>query len=113
MSWDDICHNYPDEWVLIARPNDARRADVLGGWVLAHSPDEAEVVLAMDLTPIFYDLALVHTDRELAATVAGTISTIEYLTWRPIFVDERTAEEVALSEQPPPPRPKRWWQFWR
>ena len=112
LSWNDICSHYPNQWVLIARPSDRRRIDVLGGWVLAHSTEEHEVVLAMDLTPIDYDLALVHTDMELAKTMADTVYTLEYLAWRPIFEDE--IECYDSSPTPPTHSVKRrWWQFWR
>lgn len=88
------------------------RVDTLGGWVLAHSTEEHEVVLAMDLAPIDYDLALVHTDPELAKATADCVYTLEYLAWRPVFEDEiEWCESVPIP--PTPSVTRRWWHFWR
>jgi len=108
LLWADICSRYPNEWVLIVRPDDSRRADVLGGWVLAHSPCEDDIVVAMDLAPIHHELVMVKTDPEMAKAMEDLVYTLDYLAWRPVFLDD----EPEL-ESPTVHTPKRWWQFWR
>jgi hypothetical protein len=115
LSWADICATYSGEFVLIARPNDERRADVLGGWVIAHSPHEHEVMVAMDLAPIELDLALVPADSDPkeARRTADVIFTLEYTTWRANAGLDQPYEAIPPSTITPARSVKRWWQVWR
>lgn len=42
LTMAEIEKRYPNEWVLIDRPNSTRLHEVLGGYVVAHSPDRDE-----------------------------------------------------------------------
>jgi len=43
FSTEEIYAKYPDEWVLIDKPRTDQYHRVLGGTVVAHSPDRDEV----------------------------------------------------------------------
>ncbi|HEY1377723.1 MAG TPA: hypothetical protein VGF55_13065 [Gemmataceae bacterium] len=43
LTIEEIRAKYPDEWVLISQPRTDQYHKVLGGTVVAHSPDRDEV----------------------------------------------------------------------
>ncbi len=113
LSWRDTCEAYDSEWVLIVRPPPAERKEVLGGWVIAHSPLRDDVEHAFDMLPQFQELVVAEASRTKADEVEADIANWDYLLWKYSFV----WEETELYDKPHPPSVvcsvKRWWQFWR
>ena len=46
LTWEEICHRYPKEWVILVDTVD-RDLDIGGGRVMAHGPDKHVLVPAM------------------------------------------------------------------
>ena len=52
---------YPNEWVLLDRPRTDRAQQVLGGYVLFHSPDKLAVYDRVKELPKPFDISVWYT----------------------------------------------------
>jgi hypothetical protein len=117
LTWNQIRAAYPDQWVMIRRPNDQRWGhDPLGGWVLAHSPNQEEINRAMDESPVDPALVSLPTGGWADVDAREVVHTLEYITWRESvglagYLYE--ADPFPELAPPPPPPPRRWWHLWR
>ena len=62
---DEIKAAYPNEWVLIDRPMKDRRQNTKGGYVVAHSANEADLEEAVAKLPRPFRVASFHTGVDI------------------------------------------------
>ncbi len=62
---DEIKAAYPNEWVLIDRPKSDRSQHLQGGYVVAHSTNEADLEEAAAGLPRPFHIAVEHTGEDI------------------------------------------------
>ncbi len=62
---DEIKAAYPNEWVLIDRPKSDRYQNLKGGYVVAHSPNEADLEEEAAKLPRPFSIAVEYTGPDV------------------------------------------------